>query len=326
LWLVVVKGTYAIGPDGRTEIASTQVPVLHEPQFRGDPETSSLLYESDMEFPKRTTDVLLTGHAYAPRGEKRRSVNVEMTVGGLRKALTVTGDRVWTSGLAGPGPGDAIPFESMPIVYERAFGGYLPVPKGTRPTEWDARNPAGVGFATNPLLILGQPIANVERLGADISNWRDRPPPAGFGPIARHWQPRASYAGTYDDDWLKRRFPLLPLDCDKRFFQCAPDDQRPKSFFSGGERVELFNLTPSGHLTFQIPSESLLFRTIIDGTIREHRGKLFAVTIEPDYPRVLMVWVTAVRCHNKKYKLQRTVILRKKRISIAERVRHSHAH
>jgi hypothetical protein len=320
LWLVVVKGSFAISLQGTTDVASTQVPVFFEPQFRGDPRISSLVYESDLDFPKLTTDVLLNGSAYAPKGETRRILEVTMIVAGRKKSLTVNGDSLWEWGPIGPRVGDAAPFESMPIVYERAFGGYSPKPEGMPSADWEAKNPAGVGFASNESLAAGLPVANIQRPGAAISSWRDRPPPAGFGPIARHWHPRALYAGTYDELWLQRRFPLLPLDFDERFHQCSPEDQRPASFLSGGERIELSNLTASGQLIFRLPSESLVFRTSIDDDVTEHRSKLYTVAIEPSYPRVLMTWVSALPCHGRKYKLQRTVILRKKRSSLAEQV------
>jgi hypothetical protein len=51
---------------------------------------------------------------------------------------------------------------------------------------------------------------------------KHRPSPAGFGPIACHWQPRVGFAGTYGDAWVANRLPLLPDDFDDRFFQSAP--------------------------------------------------------------------------------------------------------
>ena len=63
--------------------------------------------------------------------------------------------------------------------------------------------------------------------------------PAGFGPIARHWEPRVRWAGTYDKRWQRTRKPLLPDDFDDRFHQCAPEDQQVDGGLIGGELVEL---------------------------------------------------------------------------------------
>src|SRR5882724_11648862 len=70
LWVVVVKGTFLIKPDGSTEPAPEpqQVPVRQELKHRGKPPETSLLYESDMVLSKANTDIVLEGHAYVPGG------------------------------------------------------------------------------------------------------------------------------------------------------------------------------------------------------------------------------------------------------------------
>jgi hypothetical protein len=50
--------------------------------------------------------------------------------------------------------------------------------------------------------------------------------PAGLGAIPRHWAPRIAHTGTYDDQWLNTRWPLLPKDFDEQFWNCAPQDQQ----------------------------------------------------------------------------------------------------
>ncbi|MFD1743836.1 DUF2169 domain-containing protein, partial [Rhizobium helianthi] len=47
-----------------------------------------------------------------------------------------------------------------------------------------------------------------------IRSIRDRPQPAGFAPLSPFWKDRAVLAGTYDDDWVANRHPLLPHDFD----------------------------------------------------------------------------------------------------------------
>src|SRR5262245_30711163 len=123
VWVVAVKGTFLIQPDGRTEIADEQEPVSLFPIHFGDPATSSLKYECDLDYTKPTTDVLLHGHAYAPRGKPVTHVEVMMSVGPIRKSLRVTGDRVWKAGVFGLKLSEPEPFERMSIIYERAYGG-----------------------------------------------------------------------------------------------------------------------------------------------------------------------------------------------------------
>src|SRR5204863_4611306 len=81
VWLVVVKGTFRIRPDGSTAVAEEQVPVRQELKHRGAPPETSLLYESDVVLSKKNTDVLLEGHAYAPGGRDAAQVDVMMQVG-----------------------------------------------------------------------------------------------------------------------------------------------------------------------------------------------------------------------------------------------------
>ena len=65
-WLVAIKAAFEILQDGRQVPLEEQVPVSRAPVFKGDPATTELLEESDFNFDKAKTDVLVAGHAYAP--------------------------------------------------------------------------------------------------------------------------------------------------------------------------------------------------------------------------------------------------------------------
>ncbi len=54
----------------------------------------------------------------------------------------------------------------------------------------------------------------------------------------------AVLAGTYGDDWLETRHPLLPEDFDYSFWQAAPRDQIAEPWLKGNEPFELTNLLP----------------------------------------------------------------------------------
>jgi len=305
VWLVAVKCTFDIEPDGSTVIASEQLPVLRLPQFNSDPAKSSLKYDADLVLKKTTTDVIVAGHAYAPAGRPVAELDVGFRVGPVQKVLRVFGDRVWvTSELPEPEH-----FTKMPIVYERAFGGVdteSPAPE----RDWDWRNPVGTGFAVARSHLSGKRLPNIEYLDDLVRSRRDRPRPAGFGALASNWQPRAGFAGTYDDAWMRERQPLLPNDFDDRFFQCAPTDQQSPKFLTGGEPVVLSRLTPSGYLQSTLPRITLRFETRFYDRSREvHAGcNLHSVILEPDYPRLSLVWHTALPCHFKVQKLERTIV------------------
>ena len=305
VWLVAVKCTFDIKSDGSTEVAKDQPPVLRVPEYFGEPGKSSIKYEADLVLAKTTTDVIVVGHAYAPHGKPVSVLDVGFRVGPVQKLLRVLGDRTWNAS----GPTNPLPFMKMPLVYERAFGGVDG--KSTQPDkDWDWRNPVGTGFAAKKAHLDGVSMPNVEHIDSPLRNWDDRPPPAGFGVIAGHWQPRVALAGTYDERWMKTRQPLLPEDFDDRFFQCAPADQQAPQSLVGGEPVVLLNMTPSGDLRFALPRVFLRLETRFYGGTRQVHGqpKLHTVILEPDYPRVSLVWHSALPCHSKVQKLERTIV------------------
>jgi hypothetical protein len=315
IWLVAVKATFDIRPDGSTEVSEEQPPVLRTAEHHGEPGKSSIKYESDLVLTKKTTDVIVVGHACAPEGMAVTHADVGFKIGPIQKLLRVFGDRTWGSfGASAPQP-----FEKMPVVYERAFGGVDA--KSSRPDkDWEWRNPVGTGYAASGRNAAGLKLPNVEDPKKLIGSWDDRPPPAGFGAIECHWQPRAGYAGTYDDHWMKTRQPLLAEDLDDRYFQCAPADQQAPEFLRGGESVILHNLHPQGRIQFTLPKLYFGFETrFYDGGRELHKNRrLHTVILEPDFPRVSLVWHSALPCHFKVQKLERTVVTLKTDISTGE--------
>jgi hypothetical protein len=311
IWLVAVKCTFDVAADGTTRIAAEQPPVTMAPEYLDPavPVKSSLKHDMDLVRTKLTTDVVVLGHAYAPFGEPVDTVDVGFRVGPVSKMLRVTGDRFWRNGrISAP-----VPFVKMPIVYERAYGGFDPASRDTDQPQWDVRNPIGTGFVLSASSAEGLRLPNVEYPGHPVAIWKDRPEPAGFGPVCSHWHPRVRLAGTYDESWQQDRFPLLPLDFDDRHYQCAPTDQQAPQFLSGGETVVLRNLTPNSELRFALPRVFLGFETFFSGGERQvhERPRLHNVIVEPDHLRVSLVWHSALPCHPKVYKLERTRVFEK---------------
>jgi len=314
LWIVAVKATFWIHSDGTTEIADDQEAVLLSPKHVNDDPQSSLLYEADLDYAKPTTDVTLNGHAYAPEGQPVSHLDVTLKVGNvIHKTLRVIGDRVWKpSFFGGLKMTPPEPFIKMPLIYERAFGGTDKLSANPKRHSWEPQNPVGVGFATRAKHLIEKPVPNIEDPTNPIRYWKCRPSPVGFGPIARHWAPRVKLAGTYDKKWEQDRAPLLPHDFDEQFFQCAPKDQQTPKYLRGGEVVALHHLTPNGFLRFRLPRIAFGFSTLLAAERIEHRANLHSVILEPDIPRVLMVWHTVLPCHGKKLMLNNTRVFQKK--------------
>src|SRR4051794_24517181 len=77
---VVCKATYLLQPIESQLAAEQDVPVEHDVYWRDDPGGGLRLASDRVPF-KRRADVLLVGHAYAPRGEAVRSLQVRLVVG-----------------------------------------------------------------------------------------------------------------------------------------------------------------------------------------------------------------------------------------------------
>lgn len=305
-WIVVVKGTFDIKPDGSTALAEEQVEPLLLPEYTGEPGYSSLRYDADIVAAKPTTDVILNATAFAPGGRPSTSFMVEARVGSIRKALRVIGDRIWTEGLLDEVT-EPEPVTKVPIVYERAWGGSdLSDPDPERQRR-DPRNPVGHGVVARASSRRGQPLPNFEYPGGDAA----KTGPAGFGPIDSFWSPRREFGGTYDAEWQESRLPLLPIDWDPRSLLCSPPDQQPETHLRGGELVELTNLTEDGWLRFTLPRAYFSFTTHISGRTEEHRSRLATVIIEPDFPRVIMVWQSVLKCRTDVDYLDETIVREK---------------
>jgi hypothetical protein len=311
VWIVAVRATFSIRPNGEVVAAPAeeQQDVCLAPLYFGPPMSSSLRYDTDLVRTKLGTDVLVHAHAHAPGGRAVKFVDVAFRVGPLTKALRVVGDRVWKKGILGLTASDPISFVQKPIRYECAWGGKLP-----QLDSFDSQNPVGRGRSARN----GDLLPNCELLGRPVDSVHHTGPPAGFGPIPCHWQPRAGLAGTYDKDWQERRRPLVPTDFQDAYFQCAPPDQQVLGFLRGGEEVRLLNLTEKGRLDFRLPRIALGFSTRVDGQIVHHGARLHTVVIEPEKCRLIMVWQTALPCHHTLYTLEETLVFEKSRLGARE--------
>ncbi len=195
----------------------------------------------DAVIPKARAEFVAIAHACAPGQRPTSRVNVGIQLGPITKTLDVIGDRTILHSRVG----DAEPFVTMPVGWERAFG--------------------GPGFAGNPVGKGANPVANTDGLVFAVPNVLDpKQPenalraPAGFAPIDPTWPVRAQWAGTYDDRWLKHDFPGFARDVDWRNFNIAPADQWFADGLAGDESYAFTNLHPEqpllrGRLPGMIP-------------------------------------------------------------------------
>jgi hypothetical protein len=319
-WSVAVKASFSIQPDGTAVVADEPEEILLAPKYWGEAGSSSPRYEADLTGPKASTDVLVTGSAYSPSGKPVETVDVSLRVDNkIDKTLRVYGDRSWISGIAGPRISGTEPFISMPVKYELSFGGADLAGDDPRTHRIEARNPIGTGFVVRSSNILGKRLPNIEHPAAPIRNWNDHPAPAGFGPLACDWSPRRELAGTYDEAWLERRFPLWAEDFDPLYFQAAPAGQQVNGRLRGGEHVEITNMTPDGVWRFTLPKIYVSFETEFGRERVNHPGTIATVTLEPDRRRVIVSWQTLLSCHHRMDELDDTVIRQKPYLPLGDR-------
>ncbi len=266
-----VKGTFRLRPDGRADSAETQDPLAGDVHFEEEPE-HSLRYEADLCLFKPRADLLLNGTCHAPGGKPLPLCTVRFQVGKFEKSLSVIGDRVWKRSLLVPVMSDPLPFTTLPIRYERAFGG-----------AGYPRNPTGKGYR-------GEVLPNLEDPGRLLRSPEDERLPAGFGPIPRSWPQRSSKSGTYKGKWLKERWPWLPDDFDWSYFNAAPEDQQMDGYLRGDEELAFDNLHP--RLPFyrsRLPGiRCRLF--VEEKSFREVALVLDTLWVDPGEEKLILVW------------------------------------
>jgi hypothetical protein len=291
VWVVVVKATYDMCPDGTLALARSQEPVQTHAEYFGEAGHSTLKREGEIVFAHVGTEIVVNGSAHARHGEPVRVVDVALEVGCVRKVVRVFGERRWESGLLGLRMTEPEPFIQWPLRYEFAYGGV-----SLQTGDVFAANPIGTGFFTDRSEAGDGMLPNLEDPAQLIRQWADRPDPAGLNAVPSHWPQRARFAGTADDHWIASRAPLLPEDFDTAFFNAASSGLVAAVPLLGGERLTLVNLTPAGCATFRLPRVHFNVLTTIDGRkVRQHT-QLDRVIVEPDDSRLVMVWRSALPC------------------------------
>lgn len=221
-WLVcVAKRTYTFA-GGKLRLADEQVPVRREPDLEVDENGRLRTLRDDMDLfpPKVATDVVVTGRVHAPGG-KAREATVGVAVGKNARVLRVFGERRAEVSIDGAVRfSDPAPFESVPLSWELAYGGYdayahdeLCPPKrrnGRRiepsPRQEGVfaypRNKVGRGYfldvdrdrADGELLPQiedpGDPLTPARFFVPHWKKWLDQPMPGGIGWVSHTWYPR----------------------------------------------------------------------------------------------------------------------------------------
>lgn len=254
--------------------------------FQSEDGQGALVYPSDFTLYKPRADILLVGSAYAPGGKPVRSLAASLRVGQLKNTVNVVGDRFWQRRfLLWSRPSVPAEFKSMPISYQRAYGGAKFGP-----------NPIGLGRDKKRLPNTESPTQPIRRRG-------DQPAPAGFGPIAAAWATRRSKVGSYKGNWLKEHWPWFPDDFDWSYFNAAPENQQVEGYLRGDEELEFQNLHPQCS-TYRSRLPGLRTRAFVQiempdapPEFREVKLNLDTLWIDMEAEKFVLVWggLTSVR-------------------------------
>ncbi len=229
----IIKGTFDIQNDSRSTISDEQLYPTGDEFYPDDETQQSVRYESDFAYFKPKADILLAGHCYSPRGIPTEACKVTFQAGARRFQLAVFGNRYWhrvSKTISRPEP-----FKVMELRYENSFGG-----------DGYKKNPIGKGYPSAHAAAGEKriPLPNIEDIHQLVVSPSSRPEPAGFGPLFKMWSQRFSKLGTYDKDWLARRWPWFPEDFDWGFFNASPQAMQSDRYLDGDESLYLENLHP----------------------------------------------------------------------------------
>ena len=243
-----LKGVFRLKPNGVPEpweggpgFCSGDLPIDDDPLL-------GFGYASDFVPYKPVADFSAVGTAYPP---KRADTHfpVRMRVGDRQQEIKVFGPWKWErSGLGlteKPGPsGPPIP---VPITYANAWGGPdYPL------------NPLGCGR-------VGEKTHLLEFPNAYITHREFISGPAVFAPMPPDAPLRKSKLGTYDKEWIKERWPWLPVDFDYSFFNAAHPDQWMEGYLRGDEPLRFENMHPK-HAVYESRLPGLRARCFVSQT------------------------------------------------------------
>ena len=252
---IVVKGTFAIPEQGQALSTDAQAPIAYGDEPFDKENGGSIKFESDIAPFKPRADIVLVGNAYAPPSKLVTGIDVCVRIGSFQKVLRVLGDRTWQSSTFSAARSTSpVPFEKMPIIYERAYGGIDTVGGG-----YCSRNLVGCGYVAKPTKknVVGKRLPNIEDPRNPIQSPKDHPDPMGYGFYGRTWEPRCGFLGTFDDHYRKTIAPDPPPDFKFDYYNGAHPDMQLPGYLKGDESIELINLSEKGILKFQLPGRHL---------------------------------------------------------------------
>ena len=293
--VVVARGRFSLRLDAPMILDHRQPDLNWQDTYQGAPHSSSLLHATDLTPFRPGTDVSILGDAYAPGDKPLPFWTCGIQISNrLDRVLRVTGPRRWvvrsTKTRLGPlkltqgGQPNAWQVtepdlaRSVPLDWALAYGGpTLGLPDNESPSPVMLDNPLGIGVIDllRTAIDRDYPAPQIEWADAPIQSFNASevaPAPAGFGLASPWWPCRLRHAGTYNEQWLEHRHPLLPEDFDDRFWQSAPPKMVVEPWLQGDESFILSNLHPDyPRLSGFLPRSRMVVRVHLPRAVVEDR-------------------------------------------------------
>lgn len=249
---------------------------------------SSVRYESDIIPFKKYTDIIINAKAVSPKedGELSWSTNVKIydDTNSLLKEypLAIKAEKIYHKAGIIWTPTISKKQKSVDIRYEKAYGGTIFIIDEKTQEEQhiycNQFNPIGCGVKKikDP-----KPYINSEQILHIDGKKRDIP--AGYGFIDKSWKTRLPYAGTFDEQWLENKHPILPDDYDIYYNQAANTNLIMDTYIKHNYKIQLINLK-NNHLniSFTIPKLNTLIRIKNELTTSIHKMNIDTIIVDLD--------------------------------------------
>jgi len=241
----------------------------------------------DFGVPKHQGEYLVYGSCFST--EPVSGLEIAINIGGLTKRLDVLGNCHWTV----MGISDPKPFTIMPVDYSHAFGG-----------DGFDKNPLGKGMVPDEEGRISLP--NIQDKNNLVGSISDRPDPAGFSAYSMEWPQRMQYMGEVDDMYLIESWPYFPEGTDPRYFNAAPHDQRINGFFTGDEKIEIYNMHPEkAFIDSALPGvRARIFIHIKEGdkeVFKEIKSRPETIWLFPDKQRGILLFRSSTEVASEDY-------------------------
>lgn len=307
-WCIAVRGRFSARSDELAAISEAQLPISLHPDY-SEPDADELLADSSFCPFRPKPDIIIEGEATAVDRRPFYTQVVKFSFGVLSKSAVAVYPRRVVERAGKWETVNRLAVSAVPLSWRLSLGGRDPYATEESICE---SNPIGKGWSQHLADAADAAefdLPQIENPNAPFHPDHPMPAPIGFGSVHPSWPSRLVHAGTYDDEWSKRRAPLPPLDFSNIFHQAAPPGQVYPAEIKGGEIVCIEGLHREGNYRFRIPQAILEARTWIGRRSETHRFRIISIHIEATTKRFDITWNSCIPCPEGDHLVERSLVV-----------------